>query len=136
MSEENPASKPTPVQDVQGDGRWISLVSDPARAIRRGRGLGPGLRSSAGSGGSYYLIGKLRAVRMVLPKEAGPGGPGNESATILLYSSLKHHRFVADSKDKEPEVVFIGDSLVQLMHQCEVRPVFRLQARMDMGYLK
>nr|AAI26080.1 Pafah1b3 protein [Rattus norvegicus] len=54
---ENPASKPTPVQDVQGDGRWMSL----------------------------------------------------------------HHRFVADSKDKEPEVVFIGDSLVQLMHQCEVR---------------
>lgn len=34
---------------------------------------------------------------------------------------LQHHRFVADSKDKEPEVVFIGDSLVQLMHQCEVR---------------
>uniref|UniRef100_A0A8C9HXH6 Uncharacterized protein n=1 Tax=Piliocolobus tephrosceles TaxID=591936 RepID=A0A8C9HXH6_9PRIM len=54
--EENPASKPTPVQDVQGDGRWMSL----------------------------------------------------------------HHRFVADSKDKEPEVVFIGDSLVRLMHQCEI----------------
>uniref|UniRef100_A0A2K5D8E3 Platelet-activating factor acetylhydrolase IB subunit alpha1 n=1 Tax=Aotus nancymaae TaxID=37293 RepID=A0A2K5D8E3_AOTNA len=33
---------------------------------------------------------------------------------------LLHHRFVADSKDKEPEVVFIGDSLVQLMHQCEI----------------
>lgn len=30
---------------------------------------------------------------------------------------------MADSKDKEPEVVFIGDSLVQLMHQCEVRPI-------------
>lgn len=29
---ENPASKPTPVQDVQGDGRWMSLVSDPARS--------------------------------------------------------------------------------------------------------
>lgn len=28
---ENPASKPTPVQDVQGDGRWMSLVSDRAR---------------------------------------------------------------------------------------------------------
>uniref|UniRef100_A0A4X2KKT9 Platelet-activating factor acetylhydrolase IB subunit alpha1 n=1 Tax=Vombatus ursinus TaxID=29139 RepID=A0A4X2KKT9_VOMUR len=52
----NPASTPTPVQDVQGDGRWMSL----------------------------------------------------------------HHRFVADSKDKEPEVVFIGDSLVQLLHQCEL----------------
>uniref|UniRef100_H9H7B7 Platelet-activating factor acetylhydrolase IB subunit alpha1 n=1 Tax=Monodelphis domestica TaxID=13616 RepID=H9H7B7_MONDO len=52
----NPASTPTPVQDLQGDGRWMSL----------------------------------------------------------------HHRFVADSKDKEPEVVFIGDSLVQLLHQCEL----------------
>lgn len=30
MSGENPASKPTPLQDVQGDGRWMSLVSDPA----------------------------------------------------------------------------------------------------------
>lgn len=37
-----------------------------------------------------------------------------------LCACLQHHRFVADSKDKEPEVVFIGDSLVQLMHQCEV----------------
>ncbi|KAG8507047.1 Platelet-activating factor acetylhydrolase IB subunit gamma [Galemys pyrenaicus] len=70
MSEEgNPASRPTPVQDVQGDGRWMSLVSDPARDSRESWG---------------------------------------------------HHRFVADSKDKEPEVVFIGDSLVQLMHQCEI----------------
>lgn len=31
MSGENPASQPTPVQDVQGDGRWMSLVSNPAR---------------------------------------------------------------------------------------------------------
>uniref|UniRef100_A0A8P0TBM2 Uncharacterized protein n=3 Tax=Canis lupus TaxID=9612 RepID=A0A8P0TBM2_CANLF len=54
--EENPASKPTPVQDMQGDGRWMSL----------------------------------------------------------------HHRFVADSKDKEAKVVFIRDCLVQLMHQCEI----------------
>lgn len=29
--EGNPASKPTPVQDVQGDGRWMSLVSEPTR---------------------------------------------------------------------------------------------------------
>lgn len=60
---------------------------------------------------------------MVLPKEGGPGGPRSERAITPPCSSLKHHRFVADSKDKEPEVVFIGDSLVQLMHQCEVRPV-------------
>ncbi|KAM6427614.1 platelet-activating factor acetylhydrolase IB subunit alpha1 isoform 2-T5 [Liasis olivaceus] len=54
--DKNPASTPTPVTDVQGDGRWMSL----------------------------------------------------------------HHRFIADSKDKEPEVVFIGDSLVQLLHQFEI----------------
>ncbi|KAF3692123.1 Platelet-activating factor acetylhydrolase IB subunit gamma [Channa argus] len=28
-----------------------------------------------------------------------------------------HNRFVSDSKDKEPDVLFVGDSLVQLMHQ-------------------
>ncbi|CAL1610399.1 unnamed protein product [Knipowitschia caucasica] len=28
-----------------------------------------------------------------------------------------HERFVSDGKGKEPEVVFVGDSLVQLMHQ-------------------
>ncbi|MBN3300489.1 PA1B2 acetylhydrolase, partial [Amia calva] len=32
----------------------------------------------------------------------------------------QHNRFVSDSKDKEPEVLFVGDSLIQLMHQFEV----------------
>lgn len=50
-------------------------------------------------------------------------GPRSERAITHPRLSPKHHRFVADSKDKEPEVVFIGDSLVQLMHQCEVRPI-------------
>ncbi|XP_019948677.1 platelet-activating factor acetylhydrolase IB subunit gamma isoform X1 [Paralichthys olivaceus] len=49
----NPAATPTPCEDIQGDGRWMSL----------------------------------------------------------------HNRFVSDSKDKEPDVLFVGDSLVQLMHQ-------------------
>uniref|UniRef100_A0A8C2ZLX2 Platelet-activating factor acetylhydrolase IB subunit alpha1 n=1 Tax=Cyclopterus lumpus TaxID=8103 RepID=A0A8C2ZLX2_CYCLU len=49
----NPAATPTPCEDTQGDGRWMSL----------------------------------------------------------------HNRFVSDSKDKEPDVLFVGDSLVQLMHQ-------------------
>ncbi|XP_075696433.1 platelet-activating factor acetylhydrolase IB subunit alpha1 isoform X2 [Rhinoderma darwinii] len=31
-----------------------------------------------------------------------------------------HNHFVASSKDKEPEVVFIGDSFVQLLHQLEI----------------
>ncbi|XP_038566930.1 platelet-activating factor acetylhydrolase IB subunit gamma isoform X2 [Micropterus salmoides] len=49
----NPAATPTPCEDLQGDGRWMSL----------------------------------------------------------------HNRFVSDSKDKEPDVLFVGDSLIQLMHQ-------------------
>lgn len=71
---------------------------------------------------------------MVLPKEAGRGGPS--SARVPLTppcSSPQHHRFVADNKDKEPEVVFIGDSLVQLMHHCEVRPVFLLLPHPGLG---
>ncbi|KAK2855119.1 hypothetical protein Q7C36_006988 [Tachysurus vachellii] len=31
-----------------------------------------------------------------------------------------HNRFVSDSKGKEPDVLFVGDSLVQLMHEFEV----------------
>lgn len=31
-----------------------------------------------------------------------------------------HNHFVTSSKDKEPEVVFIGDSSIQLMHQYEI----------------
>ncbi|KAJ8280225.1 hypothetical protein GJAV_G00052050 [Gymnothorax javanicus] len=52
----NPAAVPAPVQDVQGDGRWMS----------------------------------------------------------------QHLRFVQECKDAEPEVLFVGDSLVQLMPQFEV----------------
>nr|XP_006642217.1 PREDICTED: platelet-activating factor acetylhydrolase IB subunit beta [Lepisosteus oculatus] len=52
----NLAAVPVPVEDVQGDGRWMS----------------------------------------------------------------QHTRFVQECKDKEPEVLFVGDSMVQLMHQYEV----------------
>ncbi|XP_028679041.1 platelet-activating factor acetylhydrolase IB subunit alpha1-like [Erpetoichthys calabaricus] len=31
-----------------------------------------------------------------------------------------HNRFVSDSKGKEPELLFVGDSLVQLLHQFEI----------------
>ncbi|KAM9488292.1 platelet-activating factor acetylhydrolase IB subunit gamma [Clarias gariepinus] len=31
-----------------------------------------------------------------------------------------HNRFVSDSKGKEPDVLFVGDSLIQLMHEFEV----------------
>lgn len=33
------------------------------------------------------------------------------------FASSQHNRFVSDSKDKEPDVLFVGDSLIQLMHQ-------------------
>ncbi|XP_005798787.1 platelet-activating factor acetylhydrolase IB subunit gamma [Xiphophorus maculatus] len=49
----NPAATPTPCEDSQGDGRWMS----------------------------------------------------------------QHVRFVSECKEREPDVVFVGDSLVQLMHQ-------------------
>ena len=49
--EENPASKPTPVQDVQGDGRWMSLVSDPARDTLESGAGGWGLGAGGGEGG-------------------------------------------------------------------------------------
>ncbi|XP_020381611.2 platelet-activating factor acetylhydrolase IB subunit gamma [Rhincodon typus] len=32
----------------------------------------------------------------------------------------QHNHFVADTKDKEPDVLFVGDSLVQLLHQFEI----------------
>ncbi|XP_043534343.1 platelet-activating factor acetylhydrolase IB subunit alpha1-like [Chiloscyllium plagiosum] len=40
----------------------------------------------------------------------------------VTFSSciLQHNRFVADTKDKEPDVLFVGDSLVQLLHQFEI----------------
>lgn len=34
---------------------------------------------------------------------------------------LQHTRFVQECKDAEPDVLFVGDSMVQLMQQFEVR---------------
>ncbi|CAL9685728.1 unnamed protein product [Knipowitschia caucasica] len=55
-SDENPAAVPKPVEDVQGDARWMS----------------------------------------------------------------QHTRFVQECKDAEPDVLFIGDSMVQLMQQYDI----------------
>ncbi|GLG92949.1 Platelet-activating factor acetylhydrolase IB subunit beta-like protein [Gryllus bimaculatus] len=52
----NPAAIPVPVEDVQGDGRWLSM----------------------------------------------------------------HKRFLLEAKEKEPEVIFIGDSIIQQMSNCEI----------------
>ncbi|XP_029432510.1 platelet-activating factor acetylhydrolase IB subunit gamma [Rhinatrema bivittatum] len=55
----------------------------------------------------------------------GDKNPASTPAAVLdvqgdnRWMSL-HNRFVSDSKDKEPEVVFVGDSLVQLLHQFEI----------------
>lgn len=55
-------------------------------------------------------------------------GDNNPAATPTPCSDTQgdgrwmslHNRFVSDSKDKEPDVLFVGDSLVQLLHQFEV----------------
>lgn len=41
--------------------------------------------------------------------------------------SVQHNRFVSDSKGKEPDVLFVGDSLVQLMHEFEVWFILLIQ---------
>lgn len=38
---------------------------------------------------------------------------------FIVWMSL-HHRFIVYSRVKESEVIFIGDSLVQLMQQCKI----------------
>lgn len=38
---------------------------------------------------------------------------------------FQHERFVQECKDAEPEVLFIGDSMVQLMQQHEVTQATR-----------
>lgn len=39
---------------------------------------------------------------------------------LILLSFKQHNRFVLDCKDKEPDVLFVGDSMVQLLQQYEV----------------
>lgn len=39
----------------------------------------------------------------------------------LFFLFLQHTRFVQECKDAEPDVLFIGDSMVQLMQQFDVR---------------
>lgn len=47
-----------------------------------------------------------------------------------------HNHFVSSSKDKEPEVVFIGDSNVQLLHQFEIwRDLFSPMHALNFGGL-
>ena len=41
--------------------------------------------------------------------------------TRLINLSLQHNRFVLETKEKEPEIVFIGDSLIQQIANTEVR---------------
>lgn len=38
-----------------------------------------------------------------------------------LVCFLQHSRFVQECKDAEPDVLFVGDSMIQLMQQYEVR---------------
>lgn len=63
--------------------------------------------------------------------EEGAGGSGSQGAAGELswqrcrqltwpLTSEQHNRFVLDCKDKEPDVLFVGDSMVQLLQQYEV----------------
>lgn len=47
----------------------------------------------------------------------------NEAYVIYLCCCfvLQHTRFVLECKDAEPDVLFVGDSMIQLMQQYEVR---------------
>ncbi|XP_052346024.1 platelet-activating factor acetylhydrolase IB subunit alpha1-like isoform X7 [Oncorhynchus keta] len=45
--------------------------------------------------------------------------PGVDTQGDGRWMSL-HNHFVSNSKDKEPDVLFVGDSLVQLLYQFEV----------------
>lgn len=61
---------------------------------------------------------------------------GNEFISVMNRSHLElccdevvffcsqHTRFVQECKDAEPDVLFVGDSMVQLMQQFEVRQDF------------
>ncbi len=67
MSSLPSAATPKPVEDVQGDSRWMDMVrkwetmgEDPAHVLR-----------------------------------------------------LQHHRFVSEAREREPDILFVGDSLVQ-----------------------
>uniref|UniRef100_A0A8I4A445 Platelet-activating factor acetylhydrolase IB subunit alpha2 n=1 Tax=Callithrix jacchus TaxID=9483 RepID=A0A8I4A445_CALJA len=81
-----------------------------------GRGTGSGgAAAGAGAGGGTHRSGAAGTERAtdVPPADAsaawGPHGP-----------STSHNRFVLDCKDKEPDVLFVGDSMVQLMQQYEI----------------
>lgn len=50
-----------------------------------------------------------------------------KSSVVTRLCFLQHERFVQECKDAEPDVLFVGDSMVQLMQQFEVRiPYFNI----------
>lgn len=61
-----------------------------------------------------YLFGQLFFLGQQIAK-------GKKCQFLIFLSSInQHNRFVLDCKDKEPDVLFVGDSMVQLMQQYEV----------------
>uniref|UniRef100_A0A8C1JPJ6 Platelet-activating factor acetylhydrolase IB subunit alpha2 n=1 Tax=Cyprinus carpio TaxID=7962 RepID=A0A8C1JPJ6_CYPCA len=91
----NPAAQPLPVQDVQGDARWISQVT------LHHTGLNLLLLKSGGVSHFYFIT--TQFVHL-----------------FVCVCVFQHERFVQECKDAEPDVLFIGDSMVQLMQQHEV----------------
>lgn len=52
-----------------------------------------------------------------------------------MFSSVQHNRFVSDSKGKEPDVLFIGDSLIQLLHEFEVQHSYQRLHKYVLGFV-
>lgn len=61
------------------------------------------------------LVGQLFSLGQEISQEE------KRKLLIFLSSSNQHNRFVLDCKDKEPDVLFVGDFMVQLMQQYEVK---------------
>ena len=37
-----------------------------------------------------------------------------------MFSGIKHNQFITEAKEREPEVLFVGDSLIQQLALTEV----------------
>lgn len=71
----NTCKIPVPVDDSEGDHRWMSIV--------------------------YYL-------------------PPFLSSPVLNFKCLKHNRFLSEIREKDADVIFIGDSIVQALQHTEI----------------
>ena len=74
----NEAAIPCPVEDVQGDNRWMNLVNE-----------------------IVFFFFFFPTIIFV-----------SNSSIFDVFFSLQHQRFVLETKEREPEILFVGDSLI------------------------